>query len=398
MRAELDIFVDEALPDLDPVIAHEITDYGWRALTAEGEVLEVKGSNGHKVVVPDSLLITRNGFAVGRRAVSNNQPVDIEDYLTHFNRVVALYRSNNITEALAEADATVAIAPTVRARFNRAMVLLAAGRWHEGLKEYWHCEQEPPFMRPQVRAALAAGLRPWCGEELHGKRLLLIHAHGFGDTIQMLRYVPVLKAMGAEVILQMPRELERLAAQCGPVVSELQDADFFCPMLHLLRFLHVSPEDASGKPYLIADPTLAGKWMQHVKPDRQNIGLAWSIGKPSQGDYPRAIPLRDLTGSLAGVAALHSVQAQGQDEAAQFGVKAFEFVDFADCAALMSLLDEIISVDTAALHLAGAIGHPRVVGLLSHWASWRWIAPWYANVQLVRQEAPDDWASALAQI
>ena len=61
-------------------------------------------------------------------------------------------------------------------------------------------------------------------------------------------------------------------------------------------------------------------------------------------------------------------------------------------------MDEIVSVDTAALHLAGAIDHPCVFALLSHWASWRWIAPWYSNVKLCRQAAPDDWSSALEQV
>jgi hypothetical protein len=64
----------------------------------------------------------------------------------------------------------------------------------------------------------------------------------------------------------------------------------------------------------------------------------------------------------------------------------------------MTHMDEIVSVDTAALHLAGAIGHPRVFGLLSYWSSWRWLAPWYANVRLCRQAKPNDWSSALAQL
>jgi ADP-heptose:LPS heptosyltransferase len=89
---------------------------------------------------------------------------------------------------------------------------------------------------------------------------------------------------------------------------------------------------------------------------------------------------------------------QGADEARALGVHTHEFADFADCASLMMQMDMIVSVDTAALHLAGAIGHANVVGLLSHWSSWRWVAPWYANVRLCRQAAAGDWSSALAQI
>jgi hypothetical protein len=394
MRADLETFVDD-LVELDAVIAHETTDFGWRGLTAQGEVLEVRSSNGHKAVVPSEITVAHQGHAVGRRRVSNDWTVSsIADYLLHFNQAIQLYRTNNNAEALIEAEAAVAMAPTARARFNRSQILLALGRWHEGLKAYWECEQEAPFMRPQARAALDAGLRPWQGEDPRGKRILLLHAHGFGDTIMTLRFVPALRAIGAQPILVMPRELERLAAQVGPVVDELQDADFFCPMLHLLHMLEATPDKIAHGPYLSVDRSLVGTWSGCVKRERRNVGLAWSVGKPSTGDYPREIPLRELTMCL-GDAQLHSVQAQGRDTAERLGVNAYTFADLADCAALMMRMDEIISVDTAALHLAGAIGHPHVTGLLSHWASWRWIAPWYGNMRLVRQTVPDDWSSAL---
>jgi hypothetical protein len=391
MREPLDIFVNEALPELDPVISHELTDYGWRGLTRQGEVLEVRGTNGHTIEVPTEITVAFRGTAIGRRAVRNDVTVNIDDYLAHFNAVVALYKDNRAAEALIESDATLRAAPTLRARFNRAMVLLALGRWAEGLDEYWQCEQEAPFMRSQVRAALDAGLQPWRGEDLRGKRLLLLHAHGFGDTLMTLRYVPQLRAMGADVVMVLPPELQRLAAQNWLVVGHVEHADFFCPMLHLLHFLHVTPQNVDGRPYLAVENV--GLGMKR----RKRVGIAWAIGKPSDGDYPREIPLAELVDAL-GDAELHSVQTQNGDEARALGVNVHEFEDFADCAALMMQMDMIVSVDTAALHLAGAIGHPRVVGLLSHWASWRWLAPWYANVRLCRQEAADDWSSALAQI
>jgi hypothetical protein len=401
MRARLATFVDENLPDLDPVIAHERTDYGWRGLTAQGEVLEVKQANGHAIEVPSEIVVAQNGLPVGRRKVGNERPLSIDNYLEHFNRVVSCYRANNLAQAMLESDLTIAVAPTLRARFNRAMVLLAAGQWQEGLAEYWLCEQEAPFMRPQARAALDAGMQPWRGEDLQGKRLLLMHAHGFGDSIMMLRYVPVMRARGAEVILMVPRELERLAAQHAAVVNELVDADYFCPLLHLLHFLKVIPSGVIGRgSYLEVDASDVECW-RAPKSGKKNIGIAWSIGKPSLGDYPREIELKALIDVLRGdgeKAEIHSVQIQGAEEARKCGVKAYEFEDFADCAALMMAMDEIVSVDTAALHLAGAIGHPRVFGLLSHWASWRWVAPWYSNIEFRRQPAEGDWLSALLQI
>ena len=87
-----------------------------------------------------------------------------------------------------------------------------------------------------------------------------------------------------------------------------------------------------------------------------------------------------------------------KDEAAKNGVATYDYKSFEDCARAMMSMDEIVSVDTAALHLAGAIGHPSVTGLLSHWHSWRWVARWYDNVRLCVQDASGDWASAIAEV
>lgn len=386
VSSKLEAFVDD-LPDLDPVIAHEPTSYGWRGLTAHGEVLEVKSAGA---TVPEEIIVARGGRAIGRRAVSNEWPVDIDAYLLHFNAVVDCYKAGRLKEALDWSDATMSLAATLRAKFNRAMILLAGGNWREGLQQYWQCEQLAPFMRPPVRAALDRGLRPWRGEDLRGKRLRVMHAHGFGDSIMMLRYLPVLRRMGAEVMLDVPPELDGLTSIGWRAVSD--DCDYFCPILHLLYWLDVTPENISSVPY-IAVP------QNHVCRDirRRRIGVAWSIGKPSDGDYPREIPLSELVAAFPN-ADLYSVQIQNCDEAEASGVHAFWFKDFAECAALMMTMDAIVSVDTAALHLAGAIGHPRVFGLLSHWASWRWCARWYDNVTLCRQATPGDWSSALTQI
>jgi hypothetical protein len=318
--------------------------------------------------------------------VTNELPVNIDDYLLHYNRVVELYRSGHVTEALEEAGLTMAAAPTLRARFNRSMVLLADGQWTEGLSEYWQCEQSKPFMRPQVEQAIASGLRPWQGEPLTGKRVLLLHAHGLGDSIMMMRYVQRMR----RAVMVMPPELYSLAEQCGPVSSEPIDCDYFMPILHLLYALGIDPDEVTGQSYLRVEPAAIAK-------RKRTIGLAWSVGKPSDGDYPRQIELDELASHFGEDVELHSVQKQGAEEASWCGVTTHNFEDLEDCARLMMAMDEIVSVDTAALHLAGAIGHPRVTGLLSNWSSWRWRAKWYDNVKLCRQTSSGDWASALAQ-
>jgi hypothetical protein len=165
-------------------------------------------------------------------------------------------------------------------------------------------------------------------------------------------------------------------------------------MLGLLNVLQVIPENVlADVPYLAADPDAPDQRRSKCK----SIGIAWSVGKFVDGEYPREIPLAMLAGKFGRDAELTSLQTQNCEEAHAHGVRHSQFRNFDQLAALMMTLDQIISVDTAALHLDGAIGHPNVTGLLSHWHSWRWRAPWY-NIKLVRQIAPGDWQSALAQI
>lgn len=384
------------LPNLDPIIAHEATADGWRGLTENGELFEVYGRNGHKATPPDEpLLVMRGGKAVGYRTIEQRPGVDIGAYCESFDRAAALFRGNDIVAAIRAADATVAIAPTVHARYNRAFMLLSVGRWREGFAEYAACEQGPPFQRPQCKAARAAGIQPWHGEPLAGKRLLAIHAHGLGDSIMALRYVAWLRAQGIDVVIDAPWELWPLARQVAPVNGDVAEndllptADYFCPLLMLPHFCGAAtPADVLPNLKLWAPRSVA--WSGNGK---RRIGIAWSVGQHYDGDYPRAIPLPELVAALPD-AELHSVQVQGRDEAEALGVHVHEFEDFADCASLMLALDEIVTVDTAAAHLAGALERPTTL-LLSHWHSWRWLARWYGTTKICRQATPGDWGSAL---
>jgi hypothetical protein len=367
-------FVD--LPDLEPIVGIETTEYGWKGLTADGEVLQVHGQG-----VPESIMIYYRGEPTGRRLI-DERAIDVSGYLARFESATEYHKANRNAEALDAIEAAITIFPTLRARFNRALVLLALGRWREGFEEFVYCEEHHPFQRPQSRAAIAAGLRPWRGQSLQNKRLLLLHDHGFGDTLMMLRYVPVLKLMGADVVLMMPPELARLAAQFGPVTANslrVVDADYFVPMLHLLREFAMLPVPTG--PYIRVDAPA-----QHYVGARRRIGVAWSIGKRHDGDYPREIPLIELLPMLdVENCEVHSVQVQGREEAEALGVRTHDFADFSDCAAFMLQMDEIVTVDTAAVHLAGAIGHPCTTILISDWASWRWQGnPFYPAVHMRR--------------
>jgi hypothetical protein len=364
--------------DLQPVIGTELTPNGWRGITADGEILEVQSTTG----VPESIMMFSAGKPVGRRVISA-EIVSVTDYLHAFNRARELHRDNNNVEALAAVELAIAIAPTVRARHNRAMILLALGRWREGFQEFELCEREPPFARPNAQEMLAAGGTPWRGEPLEGKQLLIVHDHGFGDTIMMLRFVEAVRRCGCQVTLAVPPELQWIAVQFADT-GALGRYDYFTSFLHLLRWLEIEPGNVPTAPYINVDASVQAHWRTQLGPrQRPRVGVAWSVRVDHPGDFPRALPLQAITTWFPD-AELHSVQKQGAEEAATLGVVTHDPVDFASAAALMMNMDEIVSVDTAAIHLAGAIGHPNATVMLSQFHSWRWKGnPFYPRVRIV---------------
>ena len=392
-------------PDLAPVVAIETTARGWRGLTAEGELLNVESANGHPVGIPEgSIAVTRDGRPVGYRALPKRvTPGIIDGYTRCFDAAVRCMRANKLGHALMSIDTALSFANTTTARFNRALILLSLGRWREGFEEFEQCEREPLLMRPNYRQAIGSELKPWDGEDIEGKRLLLMHDHGFGDSIMMLRYVPMLRNMGAQVTLMLPEELRRLGQQVAPtpmIANGLGSGyDYFCSLLFLFRLLGQTPRTVPTGRYLGVNPLLQEKWQRRLgRRTKPVIGVAWTPGKAHSGDYARAIPLALLSQALGKKADLISVQQNGSAEADMFGVEHHQFEDFADCAALMMCLDEIVTIDTAAVHLAGAIGHPSITLLLPHWASWRWLSPLYENVRVLRARQDDDWTEVLEQL
>jgi hypothetical protein len=373
------------VPELAPIVATEVTEEGWRGVTADGEVFLVR-SDGREL--PESVIVNHGGKLIGRRrVVGTGRVVSVTDYLATFDRARMLHRALRDVEALAAINEAIAIVDTTRARFNRAMILLALGRWREGFEEYEVLERESPFLRPNAQRALAAGIAPWRDEPLVGKRLLIIHDHGFGDTIMMLRFVEAIGRIGGgDFVLAVSPELEMIATQFGPVVAiESSDADYFTSFLHLMRWLEIEAAEVPTEPYICVDPSLAARWRNELgHSDRRRVGVAWQTGVGERdGDFPRAVALEEIVRRFPD-AEFHSVQTQGRDEAHELGIATHDLYDFASAAALMLVLDEIVSVDTAAIHLAGAIGHPNVTLLLSRWHSWRWFGnPFYPNIRIV---------------
>jgi Flp pilus assembly protein TadD len=322
-----------------------------------------------------------------------------------------------LQEALAAHGRAVAAAPEEgHFRFERAMTRLAAGDFERGWDEFEWRSQDPET-RPRGFG------EPWRGEAIAGRTILLHAEQGLGDTLQFVRYAPMVAARGCRVVLEVQPVLVRLL-RALPGVTEivargdpLPPFDVHCPLLSLPRAFATRLETIpAGVPYLHPDPAAVASWQEKL-PDRgrARIGLVWS-GSPhndSAGaqkvDRRRSIPLAAFTplGDHPGVD-LIALQQHHPDHSwtALPGPPLIDLMadvtDFADTAALVANLDLVIAVDTSVAHLAGGLGKP--VWLLSRYdGCWRWLhgrddSPWYPTMRIYRQERPNDWSSVIARI
>ena len=295
------------------------------------------------------------------------------------------------------------------AEWNESLYLLLLGRYAEGWRKYearWHVPDHDP---PRADAELPDIAN------VAGKRVLLFSEQGRGDIIQFARYVPMLAERGARVTLQVYPELRPLLARLDGVEAVIGSDepdppyDIATPMLSLpLAFgteLATIPADV---PYLRALPERVAAWRKRLGRRRgRRIGLAWSGAIEHQGDRHRSIALERLAPllSVAGCE-FHSVQkdvrARDREWLGRVHDHGADTHDLADTAALISLMDLVISVDTAPAHVAGALAK-LVWVMLPFSADWRWLlerddSPWYPTARLFRQKRRGDWEGVVAEV
>jgi tetratricopeptide (TPR) repeat protein len=299
------------------------------------------------------------------------------------------------------------------ARFQLGIVHLLQGNFPVGWEEY-----ESRWRARQLRLAKRKFSQPlWQGEPLEGARILLHAEQGLGDTMQFVRYVPLVAARGGKVILEVQAGLQRLldgtpgALEMVIRGQALPDFDWQCPLLSLPRAfqtgLQTIPADA---PYLKADPVASEAWAQRLARTGLRIGVAWGGSATHPYEQYRSIPLAQLAPlmQVEGVTfySLQKGPAAKQLQAMPAGMKLIDLdalqTDFADTAAIVANLDLVISIDTSVAHLAGAMGKP--VWILLHCVpDWRWLlnredSPWYPTARLFRQSAPGQWQDVVNRL
>lgn len=352
------------------------------------------------------------------------QPEFAEAYC---NRANVLRDLGKTAAALADYDRALALDPTfARAHVNRGLTWLSLGELERGWRDYawrfrdtngWLFHEQRDFRQPL-----------WLGEEpIAGKTIVLHSEQGFGDTLQFCRYATLVAERGARVILEVPASLSELLATLRGVDhivargEPLPDFDCQCPLLSLpLAFKTTLADIPAAVPYLESSAARRRAWEARLGPQRTpRVGLVWAGARRERFDERSSVRGRDIplsklaplkkaglefyslqTGEAA-QAELAEVRARGWDGPDLRDFTA-ELKDFAETAALMQQLDLIISVDTAAAHLAGALGKP--VWLLNRYAGcWRWLlersdSPWYPTMRIYRQARTGDWDSVVANV
>ena len=329
---------------------------------------------------------------------------------TYNNLGAALLQQGRVAEAARSYRQALRLKPEYpEAHLNLARSLLLQGDFEQGWLEYeWRqrCRDAPArtFRKPR-----------WSGKALAGRTILLYAEQGLGDTLQFIRYAPLVKQGGGAVVVECQPALLRILSRC-PGIDELvgagkplPDFDVHASLLSLPSLFRTTLATIpSQSPYLFAEPRLIEQWQARFSQlSGFKVGVAWQGNPDFTGDRYRSIPL-DQFEPLAELPGVQLINLQKGPAAAQLVAlsERFKIVDygpqvdlrqgaFMDAAAMMMNLDLVVACDTSVAHLAGALGVPVWVALPfapdCRWLLDRHDSPWYPTMRLFRQTEPGNW-------
>lgn len=300
------------------------------------------------------------------------------------------------------------------AKFNKAVALLSIGEYEKGWSYY-----ESRFERKDAHKVYPHKLRGthWNGLPFRGESLLIHCEQGQGDVIQFFRYLPMVKALGGKIILEVQDSLAPLLEN-SPSVDDIIVFDAKQkPAVHYDQYIAIGSLPMLMKttldtipahpPYIEADGGKTARWRKRIASAAFHVGIVWA---GSDVDPQRACRLSDwhswwsnphiqFYSLQKGVGAIQLSELPDGTRIEHLGD---ELIDFSDTAAVIANLDLIISVDTAVAHLAGAMGKPVWV-LLPKLSDWRWFwertdSPWYPTARLFRQGRYNNWTDVVIEV
>ena len=338
------------------------------------------------------------------------------DFAEALNHLGSIFQTQGRwAEAMVCYDQALRILPAYpQAHYRRATMLLAQGELAAGWTEY-----EWRFACPDFPRLDLAGSR-WDGTPLAGRKLLVCAEQGLGDTLQFIRYLPLVTEKYGATTVALQKALIPLLRQSGftGLVAKGDRSiryDAWIPLMSLPGLFGTTLETIPAKtPYLFADPALVSHWQEVLGESvALRVGIAWQGRESFGGDRFRSIPLAQFEPlAIPGVELISLQQGFGREQIAavsgRFAVRDLgPKVDrdrgaFMDTAAIMKSLDLVVTSDSAVAHLAGGLG-VEVWTVLPLAPDWRWLteredSPWYPAMQLFRQTWFDDWAEVFARM
>lgn len=390
-----------------------------RAIAAAPEAYEAKLS--HAFVLT---LLGRHDEAIkGCRAVLEHDELPPHDREGATNNLACVYMvKGQPDQAMAILQQAYPDTTTDKTVFNKALVKLGRGEWPEAWQMYRSrhrlmIDGRDAMPRPPLPVAETL-------DDVSGKRVLLYHEQGFGDTIQFLRYAIALREFASDLMIWVPPQMLRLAEtliidKSFAVTAGVESpCDVAVAMLDQPALFNTTTDTVPSARYFGPIPAeiLETRRLRHSV--RPRVGLCWRGLSRKEDmrcvvtDQARSIDFADgighLIASFSHQVAFVSLQRTAEARMPPFYRRMAEEpiaddFDFLDTAAIIDQLDLVITVDTAIAHLAAAYGKP--VWLLSRYdGCWRWFfdyrttSPWYPSMKIYRQTEPFNWTATIDRV
>lgn len=381
-----------------------------------------------------SILIQKGDFSEAETLLKDHLHITPNDPLA-LSSLASIYNIFNKTEeALTLFRRAITITPNdANLRLNHSIALLKAKRYAQGWYEHewrFRLPNHTSFPQEEILPSLAP-LTPDKPLPLEGKKILIPHEEGLGDTLMYLRYLPILAEYGCALHIWGSEELASLSRRVEgvdyvQVGGTAPSYDYHCPFISLPRVFHHHPKFSMGAkiPYLSASPEKITFWKEKLppkSPHKFRIGLVWAGGSHTENraarlmNYQRSASLKIFEPLLSlpkcsfyslqkGTAASELKELQKDPNSLTHKIIDLmpECAIMEDTAALITQLDLVISVDTSLIHLAGGLG--KKTFLLNRFTGcWRWghdekESPWYPTLTIFKQKEFGNWHHPIEEI
>jgi tetratricopeptide (TPR) repeat protein len=384
-----------------------------------------------EMLIGSAQLLTEEGkleqsYETHTELLNNNPliPADLRPELFTSRASLQLKRGH-FNEAIEDTQESIRLAPeNADARFNLGIYKLMTGDYATGWQDYewrYHPNRQSPdkVQYPAYLMTSISGVK-WEGQDLQGKRITIFPEQGFGDNLQFVRYAKLLKERGATVYFVCHIALNELFQTCQWLdgvfseISQIPQSDYWVLALSLPAVFQTNLETVPCQvPYFKTPQPYLGKWKSRL----ENAGLLTkplilivNQGSKTHGnDRNRSMPVEELRPLLDNPNYSFALIDQARQDQPNIDCCGQSIVNlsvgidnFCDLAALLENSALLISIDSAPLHLAGAL-NKAAWGVLAYVPDWRWMvyrddSVWYPSIKLFRQPTPGNWADLITQV